>query len=95
MVNYRYIKNFVGNYVDENGNKEKRSYSMFVRNLDMDVEMTIDPVEEDLLQLGAEEIIKINSSEIKHIKMGEAYPILLHDVLSNNSKKLCHFKGQI
>lgn len=94
-VNHRYIKNFVGNYVDENGNREKCTYSMFVRNLDMDVETTIDPIQEDFLQLGAEEIIKINSSEIKHIKLGEAYPILLYDILSNNSKKLCRFKGQV
>ena len=94
VVNYRYIKNFKGIYIDENGNRENRTYSMFVRDLDMDVEATIDPIEEDLLQSGVEKKIKINSSEIKHIKLGEAYPILLRDVMSNNSKKLCRFKGQ-
>lgn len=95
VVKHRYIKNFVGNYVDENGNREERTYSMFVRDLDMDVETTIDPIQDDFLQLGAEEIIKINSSEIKYIKLGEAYPILLYDILNNNSKKLCRFKGQM
>lgn len=89
------IKEFVGNYVDENGNREKRTYSMFVKDLDMNVETTIDPIQEELIQLGAEDIIKINSSEIKHIKMGEAYPILLNDILNNNSRKLCHFRGQV
>lgn len=101
VVNYRFIKNFTGNYVDENGNREKRTYSMFVRNLDLDVKVAIDPIQkdiaiqEDLVPLGAEDIIKINSSEIKHIKMGEAYPIILYDILHNNSKKFCSFKGQI
>lgn len=95
VVNHRYIKDFVGNYVDENGNREKRTYSMFVKDLDMNVETTIDPIQEELIQLGAEDIIKINSSEIKHIKMGEAYPILLNDILNNNSRKLCHFRGQV
>lgn len=46
-MKHRYIKNFTADYVDESGNREKRTYSMFVRDLDMDVRALIDPIEED------------------------------------------------
>ena len=38
-VSYRYLKDFTGKYVDENGKESIRTYSMNVRNLELDVKM--------------------------------------------------------
>ena len=94
FVKHRYIKDFTAGYIDETGKESERTYSMFVRDLDMDVETTIDPIESDFISNGAEEIIRINSSEIKRIEMAKTYDIMLNDIKENRSRKLCAYKGQ-
>jgi len=93
-VKHRYVKNFSASYIDEFGKKSNRTYSMFVRDLDLNVETTIDPIEEDFIKNGVEEKISINSSYIKRIEMAKAYDILLKDIIENKSRKLCRYKGQ-
>lgn len=93
-VNYRYLKDFSAGYIDERGIESERTYSMFVRKLELDVENTIDPIEPDLVAGGAEEIIKINSSEIKIIDFSKAYDIILKDIVENKSRKICTYLGQ-
>lgn len=94
VVDYRFIKNFTADYIDEEGNESSRTYSMFVRKLDMDVEVTIDPIEEDFINKGIEQEIHINRSVIKEIRMGDAYDIIMNDIIENKSRKLCIYKGQ-
>lgn len=94
MVNYRYVKEFVADYVDENGTKSERNYSMFVRKLDLDVKTTIDPIEADFFKAGIEKEYKINNSEIKKIELEGAYNIMVNDIEHNNSRKLCSYIGQ-
>ena len=93
-VKHRYIKNFTADYIDESGSCEKRTYSMFVRDLDMDVQTLIDPIEEDFIAEGAARRFTVNHSSILRVELGKAYPILIDDILNNNSRKLCTFKGQ-
>ena len=93
-VNYRFIKNFTADYYDGEGNCSNRTYSMFVRYLDMDVVATIDPIEEDLIAAKAERTFSINNSKIKEIYLGDAYEVFLNDILYNKSRKLCTYKGQ-
>ncbi len=45
-VHYRYQKVFSGTYIDQEGRASQRSYSMFVRNLDMGVTTDIEPMSE-------------------------------------------------
>jgi aminoglycoside 3-N-acetyltransferase len=94
VVAYRYIKNFTGGYIDEYGTESQRTYSMFVRDLNLDVINLIDPIEKDFLEQGAESIIKINSSEIKKIALQPVYDILIEDIIHNKSRKLCTYIGQ-
>ena len=94
MVNYRYIKKFTADYTDENGNTLKKTYSMFVRDLGLDVESTVDLIESDLINGGVEKVFMINHSKIKKIELGKAYNIILDDIKNNRSKKICKFKGQ-
>ena len=94
FVKHRYIKNFTADYIDENGKCEKRTYSMFVRDLNMNVQTLIDPIEEDFVARGAGRRFTVNHSSILRVEMGKAYPILIDDIINNNSRKLCSFKGQ-
>lgn len=94
VVKHRFVKNFTAGYVDEDGAETRRTYSMFVRDLDLDVNTTIDPIEPDFINANVEKVIQINSSEIKELHMGEAYDILLKDIVQNRSRKLCTYKGQ-
>lgn len=93
VVSYRYIKNFTAEYVDENRNLDTKTYSMFVRDLDRNVE-TIFELEDDFLKQKVETIININNSVIKCVRFKDVFPIILDDILNNNSKKICRFIGQ-
>lgn len=44
LVNYRYMKYFEGDYIDRNGSKTKKSYSIYVRDLDSKVETNLEPI---------------------------------------------------
>ena len=94
VVKHRYVKDFTAGYIDGDGVESVRTYSMFVRDLDLDVRTTIDPIEEDLISAGAEEVIQINSSEIKKIDLAGAYDIILKDIVENRSRKICTYIGQ-
>ncbi|MCM1264210.1 MAG: AAC(3) family N-acetyltransferase [Butyrivibrio sp.] len=94
VVKHRYVKDFTAGYIDENGIESKKTYSMFVRNLDLDVRTTINPIENDLINRNAERIFCVNNSKIKEVHLGQAYNVLLEDILHNRSRKLCTYKNQ-
>ncbi len=43
-VPYRYMKNFTGNYINLKGLKEEKTYSIYVRNLEKNVQTELDPI---------------------------------------------------
>lgn len=43
-VNYRYMKYFEGDYTDRSGLKTKKSYSIYVRDLESKVETNLEPI---------------------------------------------------
>ena len=93
-VPYRYLKDFTAEYTDESGETSVRTYSMNVRDLDMDVENRIYPYEPDFLAAGVMEEFKVNDIEYKIINLKGAYPIIAEDVRNNFSRKLCSYIGQ-
>ncbi len=93
-VPYRYLKDFTADYTDENGVTTVRTYSMNVRDLDMDVQNRIYPYEPDFKAAGIEEQFYINGIEYKKINLRGAYPIIARDVRENRSRKLCRYIGQ-
>ncbi len=93
-VKYRYLKDFTAGYIDADGHNETRTYSMFVRDLDLDVCVTIDPLEDDLIKGGAETRYSVNGIDVKLIRMGDAYDVILRDIVENSSRKLCTYIGQ-
>ncbi|MCR4867531.1 MAG: AAC(3) family N-acetyltransferase [Lachnospiraceae bacterium] len=93
-VPYRYLKDFTADYTDRNGICEKRTYSMNVRDLDMDVENRIYPYEPEFIEKGIMERFFVNGLEFKMIDLKRSYDIIADDVRNNKSRKLCSYIGQ-
>ena len=93
-ISYRYEKNFVGNYIDENGVESKRSYSMYVRDLDLDVDNDMEEMGREMEYKGVSRSFLINNETIKVVNVGECDPLFKEDILNNRSKKICKYIGQ-
>lgn len=93
-VDYRYLKKFMAGYKDETGIESMRTYSMFVRDLDLDVFNTIEPMDSVFLEFGAVKKYSINDIPYKLVDLGKAFPLIQKDILENKSRRLCTYKGQ-
>lgn len=94
IVPYRYIKQFTAKYIDRDGRESERTYSMFVRDLDMDVKVTIDPMEEIFLGEGAQKTIPINDSVFRIINLRKADVLIERDIRENGCRRICTYMGQ-
>jgi len=92
--NYRYLKDFTGDYTDENGVTTKRTYDMNVRALDKDVTNVIYAFEDEFIEKGIMKRFYINGLEYKIIELKDSHPILQEDVRHNRSRRICSFIGQ-
>jgi aminoglycoside 3-N-acetyltransferase len=93
-ISYRYQKDFTAGYIDENGVESIRTYSMLVRDLDMDVRMRINPFEEPFTEAGVMTREKINSVDFRIVDMRASFEIIKDDILNNRSRKVCSYIGQ-
>lgn len=91
---YRYIKEFTAPYIDGEGREDLRTYSMFVRDLGMDVRVTIDPMEEVFLREGVERTEVVNGVLFRILDLWRADPFIEEDVRENKSRRLCTYAGQ-
>ncbi|MGN0902577.1 MAG: AAC(3) family N-acetyltransferase, partial [Succinivibrio sp.] len=85
----RYLKNFTSEYTDERGVTSTRTYSMFVRKLELDVVNTVDPLEDDFKKAGCISYLHINSSNVKKVDLAKCYDVVLNDIRFNRSRKIC------
>lgn len=93
-VSYRYLKDFTAQYIDEDGKSSVRTYSMNVRDLDLDVTNRIDEFEDDFLAAGVMKKFSVNDIEYKLVDLCGCYPIIAEDVKHNRSRKVCSYIGQ-
>lgn len=93
-VNYRYLKDFTADYIDEDGNVSKRTYDMNVRDLDMDVQNVIYAFEDEFIEKGIMKRWYVNDIEMQMIELKDAYPIICEDVRHNRSRRVCSWIGQ-
>jgi aminoglycoside N3'-acetyltransferase len=63
-VPYRYWKDFSGPYVD-NGQEEKKTYRMYVRDLDLDPQLVMTTIEDELYSLGQLQKRPLGSGQIR------------------------------
>lgn len=93
-VSYRYEKLFTADYIDEKGTKSVRSYSMYVRDLDMDVENDMTEMGKKLETKGISQKHIINGIEFKNVDFASCVPLFENDIMNNRSIMICRYKGQ-
>jgi aminoglycoside 3-N-acetyltransferase len=93
-VTYRYIKNFSAAYIDEQLKKEEKLFSMYVRNLELETEININPIGEVLEDKGIAVKKQINNIPFIIIDLYHAFDVIKEDIINNSSKKLTVYKGQ-
>lgn len=94
VVTYRYEKNFTALYRDSQGSESTRTYSMFVRDLDLDVVCDFDPMEKQLLEMGIAKRLFIDDIPFTLLDMQASVAPILEDIKNNRSRKLCKYIGQ-
>lgn len=93
-ISYRYLKNFSAQYKDKNNKITNRTYSMFVRDLDMDVQISINPLGKILEYEDVSKKYVINNSEIIKVDLYDAYSLIVDDIINNQSRNICSYIGQ-
>ncbi len=93
-ASYRYSKMFTSRYVDQEGKETEKGYSMYVRDLDLDVVCRPDPFADDLFADGKIKSGDINGVPFEVIRFSDVTPYITNDILFNRSRKLCTYKGQ-
>jgi len=94
-VKYRYLKNFTSNYIDEKGYISEKTYSMFVRKLELNVVNSDSTEFEKLFKKNScINYIRINESIYKVLDMEKEYNIIANDIIFNNAKLTVAFDGQ-
>lgn len=88
-VPYRYPKYFMGRYVDLDGSEEVRTYSMYVRNLD--IQMKEHLPEEFVLNSGCARRTDWRSVFFTVIDLKKAYDVLAWDLRENGGRQLYAF----
>ena len=86
-VPWRYMKDFVGDYTDGDGQTSKRKYSMYVRDLDIESQQVVDVAVfegKDILQKDHWADI-----ELWFMDCGKAFPVYVDD-LKNNEARMCY-----
>jgi aminoglycoside 3-N-acetyltransferase len=91
VIPYRYMKIFYGNYIDEQGEKTKRSYTMLVRSLAKKTEGDGIGFKELFLKERAAQEYVINGIEFLLVEFGKVYPIVERDIKQNHSKIICKY----
>lgn len=94
IVTYRYEKNFTADYTDADGNTCARTYSMFVRDLDLDVDNDLDPIDKLFLEEGIAKRVFISDIPITLLDLHASVAPMLEDIRNNRSRKLCKYIGQ-
>jgi len=93
-VKYRFPKDFTAPYIDENGIESIKTYSMNVRNLDLDINMNSEKFADDFYEKGILKTGFLNKTSISTVMLKGAYEIIKEDILNNRSRKICTYIGQ-
>jgi aminoglycoside 3-N-acetyltransferase len=95
-VPYRYDKNFTGEYIDEYGKKSEKTYSMYVRDLEMNaLEINgFEPLAKIIGKMGLSKNYNINKVDFHVLNLRVITPIIEKDILENDSRNMYVYKGQ-
>ena len=88
-VPYRYPKYFLGQYKDENGVTETRAYSMYVRDLSVELKST--QTTEFFNRSGVGRSVTFHGLPINAIELGKAYDVIKDALLHKNGENIYSF----
>jgi aminoglycoside 3-N-acetyltransferase len=88
QVDYRYMKEFSGAYVDEKGHESLETYSMYVRDVEKGVKTQVEPIGEELEKQGATIVFRLDDVRYRVVDLKKAYEIIRQDILHNEAEKL-------
>lgn len=91
-VPYRYLKDFEGKYVDDKGVESIRTYSMNVRDLDLDV-INSEGISH-LLEENVRQKAIFYDVEFRIINYADAFPKIFNDIKYNKARSIAEYKGQ-
>ncbi len=86
---YRYMKDFRGTYVDADGNRSDRIYTMFVRDLEIDSKQ-VTP-DDCLDRAGAAVSAEYDRHPLKLVDLKKAYPVIVDNYLHHNGDEWYDF----
>lgn len=90
-VDYRYHKTFTGEYTDASGNKEMRTYGLFVRNIEKGVLTHVDPAGELMWQEGLYSGVKPDEGcGLRTVLAQEMYKFVTDIIVSGNAKNILY-----
>ena len=92
-VEYRFMKDFTAGYIDSEGVFSTRTYSMYVRYLDKEVNVTINPMHEIFVANGAVVETEYNGRVIRLVDMRAAYYLVEQDIVNNSSRRITRYWG--
>jgi len=72
-VNYRFLKQFIGEVTDENGNTYTDTFEMLVRDIDKGVITEVNPMGELMEASGVIQSAKIGEADVKLMKANDVY----------------------
>lgn len=92
---YRFKKTFTADYVDGEGKEEQRSYSMYVRDLDINGIVDFSELEEHLLQKGLLYRRNVDYSVIRCVRFENAYREVEKDIRDNMARSIVRIEEEV
>lgn len=92
-VPYRYNKYFKSDYIDEQGNVSKKTYSMSVRYLELSLSGDATELYNEMLEKNVAYEQKIGTHLISYIDIKKSVPIIEYDLLYNDALKQIQYNN--
>lgn len=93
-VPYRFEKTFTADYTDASGETTKKSYTMYVRDLDMDAKENTKHFSQILEDLNISHTQIFNDVPFRTVVLREVYEMERIDILYNDSRNIYIYNGQ-
>lgn len=95
-VPYRYEKDFTASYKASDGIVSEKTYSMYVRDLDMDPRHInrFALLGSEMQEKGLIHSVTLNGVDFHVISLEDVYSIVENDITQNDSRKMYVYKGQ-
>lgn len=90
-VSYRYLKDFTSEYIDQYAKHSIRTYSMYVRDLNLNFIVSKDGLERVLLEHNSMNLITENDIKFGLIPFCSAFESFKDEILNNQSKNLMYW----